>query len=114
MWTADFFHVIYRVSNSLSVIKNARKIYPFLALVRIFNIILLAIGVVGNALQGGWFGSFCLLSMALAYTNNSLKAITFVKNFDCKRYYDSHQAKWFEETERESHLEDTAHSSEEV
>lgn len=114
MWTVDFFHVIYRVSNSLSVIKNARKIYLFLALVRIFNIILLAIGVVGNALQGGWFGSFCLLSMALAYTYNSLKAITFVKNFDCKRYYDSHQATWFEETEKESHRQDTAHSSEEV
>jgi len=97
MWTIDFFHVVYRSSEDLNLIKKLRKIYLFLAPVRCTNILLLALGAVQSAIFGAWFGFGCLLFMTLAYAYNSYKAITFVLAFDCERYFNSHQKKWFAE-----------------
>lgn len=97
MWTIDFYHVVYRTSENLDLIKKLRKVYLFLAPVRCTNILLLGLGSIQSALFGVWFGFSCLLFMTLAYAYNSYKAITFVMAFDCERYYNSHQKKWFAE-----------------
>lgn len=97
MWLIDFYHVVYRTSENLGLIIKLRKVYLFLAPVRCTNILLLALGTIQSALFGVWFGFGCLLFMCLAYAYNSYKAITFVWNFDCERYYNSHQKKYFAE-----------------
>jgi len=117
MWIVDFFHVVYRTSEDINLIKKLRKIYLFLAPVRCANTVLLALGGIQSAFFGVWFGFASLLFMALAYMYNSYKAITFVWAFDCERYYNSHQKKWFaidresatpESTENESSSSENA------
>lgn len=93
MWTTDFYHVVYRTSEDLDLIKKLRKVYLFLAPVRCINILLLGLGSIYSALFGVWFGFSCLLFMTFAYAYNSYKAITFVMEFDCDRYYNFHQKK---------------------
>jgi len=99
MWTVDFYHVIYRTSGNLSLMKKLRKVYMFFAPVRIVNIVLLLLGSILSALEGGWSGFACLSLMTVAYTYNSYKAITFMMNFDCASYYNAHQGKWLNEEE---------------
>jgi len=99
MWTVDFYHVVYRTSGNLSLIKKYRKVYMFLAPVRIVNIILLLLGSISSALEGVWFGFAALTFMTLAYAYNSYHAIMFVVNFNCESYYNAHQSKWLDEEE---------------
>jgi len=95
MWVVDFYHVVYRTSTNLALIKKLRKIYLVAAVIRIMNIVLIAGGSYKAASYGSWFGSGCLLFMCLAYSFNSYKAIMFVARFDCDKYYAHHQALWF-------------------
>ena len=104
MWTVDFYHVIYRTSGNLLLMKKLRKVYMFFAPVRIVNIVLLLLGSILSALEGVWFRFACLSLMNVAYTYNSYKAITFMINFDCARYYNAHQGKWLNEEEDQQTL----------
>eukprot|EP00588_Corethron_pennatum_P014881 CAMPEP_0194278770 /NCGR_PEP_ID=MMETSP0169-20130528/12084_1 /TAXON_ID=218684 /ORGANISM="Corethron pennatum, Strain L29A3" /LENGTH=315 /DNA_ID=CAMNT_0039023031 /DNA_START=53 /DNA_END=1000 /DNA_ORIENTATION=- len=99
MWTVDFYHVIYRTSTNLPLIKMLRKTYLWFAPVRIINIVLLMLGSISSAIGGVWFAFVCLLFMTLAYAYNSYKAITFMVRFDCDRYYKSHQGRWLTKEE---------------
>jgi len=94
-WTVDFFHFIFRTSESLTFIQKFRKVYLWHAPLRMATTILLLLGSIQAAIRGVWFGFALSFLTAAAYAYNAHRVIMFVYRFDCERYFNSHQGKWF-------------------
>jgi len=93
-WASDFFHVVYRISDNIHVIKRARKIYFCLLPFRLVNIPLLLASAVRSGLDHNWVGMVFPALMNIAYTYNTYNAIRFVCLFKIEQYFATHQAQW--------------------
>jgi len=101
MWITDFFHVIFRLSTSLPLIERYRKIYLITSIVRPITLALMIYGAVELIIVGSIAGAIPCITLSVAYAYNLVKAIQFVYTFDCEKYFNSHQAKWVEESSGE-------------
>jgi hypothetical protein len=98
-WTVDFFHFVFRTSESLTFIQKFRKVFLWHAPIRMATTILLLLASIQTAIWGAWFGFALSFLMAAAYAYNTHRVVMFVYRFDCERYFNSHQGKWFSEQE---------------
>jgi len=114
MWITDFFHVIYRFSTSLQLIERMRKAYLVASIVRPITFCLMIYGSIESAMEGSFFGAVPIFLMALAYGYNLYKAISFVLNFNCDRYFESHQTRWLVDEEVNEIKKDVNDSSQEL
>ena len=93
-WVSDFFHAVYRTSFSLKLIHSFQWLFLASSVVRMSNFYLLVEMAKGSANGGSSLGAAMLLLLAVAYGYNSIRAVCFVYNFDCNKYFAEHQAKW--------------------
>ena len=94
IWISDFFHAVYRTNDSLAFIKMFKGLYMALAIVRVISFLQLA-AFAFSFYENNSLGSFVLgCFVALAYGYIAAKAVRFVYNLDCDKYYKEHQAVW--------------------
>lgn len=94
MWIADFFHVVFRVSTKLPMIKRCRKIYLLSAVIRPITLGLMVYSAVEAFVGGSIAAAIPSITLSLAYAYNLFKAIQFVYNFNCESYFATHQDQW--------------------
>ena len=93
-WVSDFFHAVYRISFSLRLIHIFQWLFLASSVVRLSNFYLLLEMAKGSADSGSIIGAAMLMLLAVAFGYNSVRAVCFVYNFDCNKYFAEHQAKW--------------------
>jgi hypothetical protein len=100
-WVTDLFHVVYRASSSLTLIKRWHVVYLYLTvLVPLANVGLFVGAMVTRAaLAESHLGLTKTTLLGMAYIYNTYKAVTFVKNFQREPYFMAHQViiKWSHE-----------------
>jgi hypothetical protein len=94
VWTTDFFHVVYRTSSSLTIIENFRVVYLYLAVIRLVNVGLFGALAARSARANSYLGLTTTALLGLAYIYNTYRAVIFVKNFQCAKYFMAHQVEW--------------------
>ena len=100
-WMADIFHVVFRVSTTVHTIHRMRTVYLTMSFVRIANIVLVGSSAVRAGMDRSFLGMFFMVFMFLAYSYNTVKALSFVVHFDCDRYFENHQKMWIGNVDKE-------------
>merc|ERR1740121_249866 len=105
-WVGDFFMNDIYFASTLAEIKRSRWVQLSMTSVRLINMIMFCTTTVLAIKQESWIAVAISSPLTFGYTYGNLKIIQWTWKFDPKAYWDTHQAKWLAEAEKEGVVAD--------